>query len=146
MSLTDRPSVTPDSQRQRQDDDSTERAIVLVDRFSMAVSRQLEPVMAEMAAMREQIASLAEEKGRLSERVEDLERQLSEQPSVTVDNGSPPVSPDTVPSVTTDDSQESPDAQQQDAQGPQETHTADSQPAEERPGRFWVRWRRFWTS
>jgi hypothetical protein len=39
-----------------------------------------------MAAMREQIASLAEEKGRLSERVEDLERQLSGRPSVTVDS------------------------------------------------------------
>src|SRR4051794_29854909 len=60
--LTD--ASTPDSHTS--DNDSQERAVLLVDRVSVAVSRQLESLTVELAASRDRIEVLARENGTLS--------------------------------------------------------------------------------
>jgi len=54
-----------------------ERAIELVDRMSIAVTRQLDAMTVELAASRDRVELLARENGVLSERVVGLERELS---------------------------------------------------------------------
>jgi hypothetical protein len=72
-------ALTPDDgvSRQSADADGQERALILVERFGEAVSRQVAPLVAELAAGRERIAELARENGQLQERVATLERELS---------------------------------------------------------------------
>ena len=53
-----------------------ERAIELVDRMSIAVTRQLDVMTVELAASRDRVEVLARENGVLSERVVGLEREL----------------------------------------------------------------------
>jgi len=65
-----RHDVSPDTVGQ-------ERAVLLVDRVSAAVSRQLEALTVELAASRERIEALARENGVLSERSAALERELT---------------------------------------------------------------------
>jgi excisionase family DNA binding protein len=71
--------LTPDAgvSRQSADADGQERALLLVERVGEAVSRQVAPLVAELAAGRERIAELARENGRLQERAVTLERELS---------------------------------------------------------------------
>jgi hypothetical protein len=59
------------------DNDSQERAVLLVDRVSVAVSRQLESLTVELAASRNRIEVLARENGTLSERLVGVERELT---------------------------------------------------------------------
>ena len=59
------------------DTDSQERAVLLVDRVSAAVSRQLESLIVELAASRDRIEVLARENGTLSERLVGVERELT---------------------------------------------------------------------
>lgn len=54
-----------------------ERAIHLVDRMSIAVTRQLDAMTIELAASRDRVESLARENGVLTERVAGLERELN---------------------------------------------------------------------
>jgi hypothetical protein len=54
-----------------------ERTIDLVDRMSLAVTRQLDAMTVELAASRDRVESLARENGMLTERVSGLERELS---------------------------------------------------------------------
>jgi chromosome segregation ATPase len=68
--LTDASDVSDDTVSQ-------ERAVLLVDRVSAAVTRQLEAMTVELAASRERIEALARENGTLAERVAGLERELS---------------------------------------------------------------------
>jgi hypothetical protein len=56
---------------------SQERAVLLVDRVSQAVTRQLEALTVELAASRERIEVLARENGTLTERSVGLERELA---------------------------------------------------------------------
>ncbi len=58
-------------------DDGQERAVLLVDRVSTAVTRQLEALTVELAASRERIEALARENGAL-EREVALVRQVSD--------------------------------------------------------------------
>lgn len=69
--LTEPSDVSPDSVSQ-------ERAVILVDRVSAAVSRQLEALTVELTASRERIEVLARENGMLGERVVGLERELTD--------------------------------------------------------------------
>jgi excisionase family DNA binding protein len=59
------------------DSDGQERAVLLVDRVSLAVSRQLEAVTAQLATVTERNEVLARENGRLMERVAGAEREIA---------------------------------------------------------------------
>jgi hypothetical protein len=64
------PATTPaDTSDATSDNDSHERAALLVDRVSVAVSRQLETLTIELTASRERIEALARENGTLGERL-----------------------------------------------------------------------------
>ena len=66
--------------RQVSDSDSQsdpERALALLDRFNVALARQLEPLIAEVRASRERNEELARENGQLAERVQELERRAA---------------------------------------------------------------------
>jgi hypothetical protein len=67
--LTETSDVSADTVNQ-------ERAVLLVDRVSLAVTRQLEALTVELAAGRERIEALARENGALAERSAGLEREL----------------------------------------------------------------------
>jgi excisionase family DNA binding protein len=58
------------------DNDGQERAVLLVDRVSLAVSRQLEAVTAQLAAVTERNEALARENGRLIEQVAGSAREI----------------------------------------------------------------------
>ena len=64
------PAMTADS-------DGQERAVLLVDRVSLAVSRQLEAVTAQLATVIERNEVLARENGRLMERVAGAENEIA---------------------------------------------------------------------
>lgn len=68
--LTEVSDVSPDTVSQ-------ERAVILVDRVSAAVSRQLESLTVEIAASRERVEVLARENGALTERLAGLQRELT---------------------------------------------------------------------
>ena len=65
-------AMADDRQRQRHDDDSPERAIVLVDRFNQALSVEMQPIMAELAETRRQLVDLARENGALQAELDAL--------------------------------------------------------------------------
>ena len=62
-------AVPTDTSDATSDNDSHERAALLVDRVSVAVSRQLETLTVELTASRERIEALARENGTIGERL-----------------------------------------------------------------------------
>lgn len=64
-----------DSQRDGQAE--VERALALVDRFDEVVGRQIQPLLEELGRTRQQLVELASTNGRLGERVEHLEGELT---------------------------------------------------------------------
>lgn len=55
--------------------DESERALLLVERFGELMGRQMDPLLREMAVMRQELRDLAEENGRLKAQLEYARQQ-----------------------------------------------------------------------
>jgi hypothetical protein len=73
--------------------EQVERSLQLVDRFGQAVAQQIVPLVQELATTRQQLITLAQENGRLSARVAELEQRLPVTDTVTVNDMLAPTPP-----------------------------------------------------
>ncbi len=87
------PPVTDTGPSRDSHAEQIERGLVLVDRFSQAVAQQTAPLLQELAATRQQLVDLAQENGRLSARVVELEQRLSVTVTVSVSDGQAAATP-----------------------------------------------------
>jgi len=90
---TAQPLVTDAGPSRDSHAEQIERGLVLVDRFSQAVAQQTAPLLQELAATRQQLVDLAQENGRLSARVVELEQRLSVTVTVSVSDGQAAATP-----------------------------------------------------
>lgn len=77
LTLTDGTVTSDDSQRHDAEAEQVERGLALVERFNLAVSQQVAPLLEMVREQQAVNSAQAEELGRLRERVAYLEHQLS---------------------------------------------------------------------